>query len=192
MSLLQRAVTPRYGVRGRVGNNKERPFQRILSHTDWWQADLETAAGLIQAPAGKWTRIGQFTIPPQQQIYFGYGSAQDWMNQGFIHLALFDDTPIDSKVIEGVIRLRQMDANETMIYTVYEGRTEVLRGDPADKMRMTPLPLQDHVPKAITVEDCRLVIDLMSDNPVNVVKTAIGAAAGKDIWNIPVSVYHVR
>ena len=191
MSLLERAITPRYGLNlGKRGTQKK-PFQRVLSHSDWWEAGLETAAGLIECPAGKWTRIGQFTIPPQQQIFFGYGDPQNWQNQGYMHIALFDNAPLNSVLVDGVVRLRQMNANETFIKVVYEGRTEVLRGDVNDKNKMIPLPLQDHTPKELTVEDCRMTIEFMSDNPVTLVKLAIGAAAGLDIWNVPVSVFEV-
>lgn len=194
---MQRITKPRYGrtVRGSSRSTTfrgQKPFQRIISHSDWWTTKLETGLGVVACPSGKWSRIGEFTIPPQQKIYFGYGNAEDWMNQGFIHLAIFDDTATNSRPVNGVVRFRQMDANETCIITVYEGRTEALRGDPNDKMKMIPLPLQEHVPDSITYEDCVLVIDLMSDTDINVVGTAIGTAAGLDIWNIPVSVYHVR
>ena len=192
MSLLERVTKPRYGRVRTATYHGRKPFQRILSHSDWWRTELETVATTITCPARKWTRIGEFTIPPQQKIYFGYGNPNDWMNQGFIHLAIFDTTTPNSRVCDGVVRLRQMDANETMIITVYEGRTEVLRGDPNDKMKMIPLPIQDHVPDAITYEDCKLVIDFEADTAVDVARTAVGTAAGLDIWNIPVSVFHVK
>ena len=185
--LLSRALSPRH--RGHAGAVK--PFQRILSHEDWWKDELETGTDIINCPAGKWTRIGQFTIPPQQRIYFGYGTPEHWQNQGYMHIALYDATLPDSRIAEGVIRLRQMNANETQIKVVYEGRTENLRGDVNDKMKMIPLPFAGDTPKELTVEDCKLTIEFMADVAVALVQTAAGASAGLDIWNVPVSVFEV-
>ena len=165
------------------------PFQRVLSHQDWWQNELETGAGEIDCPAGKWTRIGEFVIPPQQQIFFGFGNAVTWQNQGYMHIALYDNTPTNSALVNGVVRLRQMNANETMIVVIYEGRTEVLRGDVNDKTKMIALPLQGQTPRGLTIEDCKMSIEFKSDVSDIIVKSAIGTATGKDIWNIPVSVF---
>ena len=164
-------------------------FQRVLSHADWWKTALETASGSISCPAGKWTRIGEFTIPAQQKIRFGYGSAVQPMNQGYLHIALYDDTATNSELEDGLVRLIQMNANETQLQTVYEGRTENLRGDVNDKNKMIALPERTDVPENLVGEDCKLAIEFKADSADSLVKTAIGTAAAKDIWNIPVSVY---
>lgn len=164
------------------------PFQRVLSHKDWWKEELETAPGAIECPAGKWSRIGEFTIPPQQQIYFGFGSPITWQNQGYMHLALYDDTPVNSGLVNGVVRLRQMNANETLIVVIYEGRTEVLRGDVNDKNKMIALPFQGQTPHNLTIEDCKMSIEFKADVPSTIVRNAIGTSAELDIWNLPVSV----
>ena len=187
MNVMER-LTRRRGAG--IGLQRQRqPFQRILSKQDWWQDALETGTNLIECPAGKWTRIGQFTIPPQQQIYFGFGDPLHWQNQGYMHIALYDDTATNSRLVEGVVRLRQMDANETFIVVIYEGRTEALRGDVNDKNKMIALPLQTQTPPEITLEDCKMTIEFMADAAVNIVENAIGTASGKDIWNGPVSVF---
>ena len=187
MNILDR-LTRRRAVGVGVGRGRE-PFQRILSHQDWWQDELETGTNLIECPAGKWTRIGQFVIPPQQQIYFGFGDPAHWQNQGYLHIALYDNTATHSRLVDGVIRLRQMNANETFIMVIYEGRTEALRGDVNDKNKMIALPFQAQTPPELTLEDCKMTIDFLADKAVKIVQTAIGNAAGKDIWNVPVSVF---
>ena len=187
MSVMDRLLNRR-AIRGGGLGQARTPFQRVLSHKDWWQSALETSPGNIDCPAGKWTRIGEFTIPPQQQIYFGFGNPVTWQNQGYMHIALYDNTAVNSALVNGVIRLRQMNANETLIVVIYEGRTEVLRGDVNDKNKMIALPFQGQTPPNLTLEDCKMSIEFKADVPDIIVESAIGNAADKDIWNIPVSV----
>ena len=164
-------------------------FQRVLSHTDWWEVYLETSSGMIGCPAGKWTRIGEFTIPAQQKIRFGYGSPAQPMNQGYLHIALYNTAATNSGLENGLVRLIQMNANETQLQTIYEGRTENLRGDVNDKNKMIALPERTDVPENLVGEDCKLAIEFKADASDVLVKIAIGNALTKDIWNIPVSVY---
>jgi len=177
------------GYEARYANVRPEPFQRVLSINDLWQSRLETAAGQILCPARAWTRIGEFVIPPQQEVLFGVGNPVEWQNQGYLHVAIWDNTATNSVVVEGVVRLRQMNANETMIIVIYEGRTEVLRGDVNDKMRMIALPAQNQTPPNLTVEDCKMTLDLMPDTVRTIVRTPIGTAGGRGIWNLPVSVF---
>ena len=173
----------------RLFNNpdrEDRPFRKTLSFNDLWKEYLETGTDIIQLPQGRWTRVGEYIIKPQEQVFFGYGEEQYPENQGFMFLQFYDDTATTAKIIDGLVRLCQIDANELEKEIVFEGRTEILRGDPNDRNKMIPLPVQDHISEYLTYEDCKLVIELMSDRTVNLDKTP---AARANIWNIPISVY---
>jgi len=162
-------------------------FKKVLSHADWWDTALETGSGLIAVKAGVWATIGRFKIPAQQLYHFGYGSAAFPDNQGYMYMAIYDDTATDSELEEGAVRLVQRNAVGTVSLVVAEFRTEQLRGDAADRNKQMALPEQTQFP--LVGEDSYLELQFNPDADDSIVAAAIGAAAGKDIWNIPVTVY---
>ena len=183
------------GILGGLGGNagsaaKSAPanvFKKVLSHTDWWDTALESGSGLIDCKAGVYTTIGRFKIPPQQTYHFGFGSPAYPDNQGYAYLALYDDTATNSVQEHGSVRLVQRNANGTVQLVIAEFRTEQLAGDVADRNKQIALPEQVQFP--LVGEDSYLEIHFKPDATDILVKTAIGTAAGKDIWNVPVSCY---
>lgn len=161
-------------------------YQRSLSHADWWDSTLETAANYITCTAAVWTTIGRYMVKPRQRAHLGYGIAGQDANQGYMYIAIYDDTATNSVLEEGKLRLllRSYDSFQTV--PIGEWRTEQLRGDPNNKQYMIPLPEQVQFP--YVGEDSYLCIDFLADATDSIVKTAIGTAAGKDIWNIPVTI----
>jgi len=108
-------------------------------------------------------------------------------NQGYMHFAAYDDTATNSVVEDGSLRLVQRNAQGTVQLVVAEYRTEQLRGSVSNRQQMVALPEQTQFP--VVGEDSILELQLKPDAADSIVKTAIGTAAGLDIWNIPVTVY---
>lgn len=169
-----------------AGGKDPTKFKSVIAHIQWWQTALETASGVIACKAGKWNRIGEFTVPAQQLYHFGYGDEGHPENQGYIFIGIYDDTATNSVVEEGFVRLVQVNARETVGPTVWEGRTENLRGDTADKRKMIALPEKDEF--FWVGEDSKLVIEFKPDADDTIVKAAIGTALGLDVWNVPVTI----
>ena len=162
-------------------------FKKVLSHGEWWDDALETAAGEIDLRAGVFQPIGRFTVPAQQLYRFGFGAAAFPDNQGYLHIAVYDNTAVNSVIVEGSIRLIQRNAQGTVQLVVAEFRTETLRGSATNRQQMIALPEQTQF--ALVGEDSVLELQMSPDAAVTIVDVAIGTAAGLDIWNIPVTVY---
>ena len=162
-------------------------FKKVLSHTNWWDTALESDTGVIDCKAGVFTVIGRYKVPAQQRYHFGFGSPAYPDNQGYMYMAIYDDTATNSVLEDGSIRLVQRNAQGTISLVVAEFRTEQLRGDLADRNKQIALPEQAQFP--LVGEDSYMEIQFNPDAVDIIVKTAIGTAAGKDVWNIPVSCY---
>ena len=161
-------------------------YQRTLSHADWWDSALETAANYITCSAGVWTIIGRYQVKPRQRVHFGYGIAGQDMNQGYMYLALYDDTATNSVIEEGKIRLELRSYDNFSVYPVGEWRAAQLRGDVNDRNKKIALPEQVQFPWV--GEDSYLALSFCADAADSIVKTAIGTAALLDIWDIPVTI----
>lgn len=161
-------------------------YQRTFSHADWWDSALETAANYITCTAAQWVVIGRYQVKPRQRCHFGFGIAGQDANQGYMYLALYDDTATNSVLEEGKVRLTLRSYDYFQIIPVAEFRTEELRGSSTLKTQMKALPEQVQFPWV--GEDSYLCIEFASDATDGIAKTAIGTAAGLDIWNIPVTV----
>ena len=162
-------------------------FKKVLSHGDWWDTALESAAGVIALKAGVFQPIGRFTVPAQQVYAFGFGAAMYPDNQGYMHLAVYDDTVTNSVIAEGSIRLVQRNAQGITQLVVAEFRTEQLRGSTSNRQQMMALPEQTQFD--LVGEDSIMEIQFSPDAVVSIVSPAIGTADKLDIWNIPVTVY---
>lgn len=163
-------------------------YQRTFAHEDWWDSSLETdtANHEITCTAGQWVVIGRYQVKPRQRAHFGYGIAGQDANQGYMYLAIYDDTATNSVLEEGKIRLTLRSYDNFQIIPVAEFRTEELRGSTTLKTQMKALPEQVQFPWV--GEDSYLCIEFCADATDDVIATAIGTAAGADVWNIPVTV----
>ncbi len=161
-------------------------YQRTLAHADWWDSALETAANYITCAAGVWMIIGRYQVKPRQRAHFGYGIAGQDANQGYMYLALYDDTATNSVIEEGKVRLTLRSYDNFQVVPVGEWRCAQLRGSITDRMSKIALPEQ--VQFSWVGEDSYLAIEFCSDAADSIVKTAIGTAAGADIWDIPVTI----
>lgn len=161
-------------------------FTKALSHADLWDTALETSANSILCTAGLWVMIARYKVSPRQRVHFGFGSAQTPDNQGYAYLALYDDTATNSVVEDGQIRLIQMSADSLLRIPVGEWNTRDLRGDVNDRNKKIALPEQ--IQFDFVAEDSYLAIEFKAEATDTIVKTAIGTAAGYDIWSIPVTI----
>jgi len=163
-------------------------YQRSLAHTDWWDSALETDTSNheITCTAGQFVVIGRYQVKPRQRIHFGFGIAGQDANQGYMYLALYDDTATNSVLEEGKVRLTLRSYDNFRIVPVGEWRTEQLRGDKNDKAKQIALPEQVQFPWV--GEDSYLAIEFCSDATDDLIITAIGTAAGEDVWNLPVTI----
>jgi hypothetical protein len=161
-------------------------FCKVLSHGDWWDTTLETGTGLIACTAGVWQMIARYKVQPRQRAHYGFGSALAPDNQGYMYLALYDDTATNSVLENGKVRLIQLSADMLRKVVIAEFRTEELRGSATDRMQMKPLPEQDQYPWV--AEDSYLALEFLADATDMLAKAAIGTALGLDIWNVPVTV----
>ncbi|HEY82220.1 MAG TPA: hypothetical protein G4O01_02905 [Dehalococcoidia bacterium] len=173
---------------GRPGPRIIGRFQKILVHDDWWDSNLETDTtnNEITCTAGVWTMIGRYKVQPRQRAHFGYGSAQTPDNQGYLYIAIYDDTATNSALEEGKVRLTQVSADDLRKIVVGEWATIDLRGDKNDRNKRIALPEQVQFPWV--GEDSYLAIEFKPDATDDIVKTAIGTAAGEDLWNVPVTI----
>jgi len=126
----------------------------------------------------EWVRLGEYTVPPQQSVRHGIGDAEHSANQGYLYVLL---EKTDETELEGKIRLAQINALETRKIVVYEERTEVLKGDTADKNKKIALPEQIQFPRV--GEDSMLIIEVKMDESDTIAKD-------KSTILIPVSVYY--
>jgi len=163
-------------------------YQRSLAHTDWWDSALETDTSNheITCTAGQFVVIGRYQVKPRQRIHFGFGIAGQDANQGYMYLALYDDTATNSVLEEGKVRLTLRSYDNFRIVPVGEWRTEQLRGDKNDKAKQIALPEQVQFPWV--GEDSYLAIEFCSDATDDLIIAAIGTAAGEDVWNLPVTI----
>lgn len=164
------------------GNSRNRKdkFTKTLDKVDF-QLCGGGALATQTIIAGVYNRIGAYTVPAQQQFAFGYGSAAQSMNQGYLYVELIDAAVA---AMPGNVRLVQENATGTRKIVVFEEREEVLHGALADRQLKVALPEQAQFP--LIGEDSNLVIEYLPD-------AALALAAdldhdGSTVY-IPVTVY---
>jgi len=108
-------------------NTQERFYRELVV------GDMNISGGKTSYTAGKWTKAGYYTVPPQTSVHWGYGTPNEGMgqNQGFLYVKLLASP--SGGDIEGSVRLTQENAAGTRKITVFEGRTESLDGSTSDK-----------------------------------------------------------
>lgn len=136
---------------------KGQEFYKVLT-----QADFMTAS--VTAYAGKWNKIGDFTVPAQQEYEFGYGDVNHPDSAGRLYVYLKDAAGTE---IKGKIRLTVTDANERVKRDVFEERSDVLHGSLTDKNSMRIL---ERIPIKAR-EDDRLQVYLQPDADATVSNT---------------------
>lgn len=140
--------------------------QRRKGYPKTLQASNFQSTGHVAVITTDYTKIGEYTIPAQNEINVGYGSANQAENQGYIY--------VDINVggvggTEGMLRIMVANANETRVVKVFEERTDVLSGSVTAKDSKVPLPEKfiagefGRTPR----EDDRIQLWLMADTAGN-------------------------
>lgn len=168
-------------------------FPDTLNKADLW---AETGSN-ITVTAGKWIRIGEYTIPTQQRVHIGVGvSGGNPEEIGHLHFDIVDDTATNSVPEKGKIRIGYTDANERLTAVMVDHRSEQL-SDTSTTVgisRSNELLLPEMPPSAkgypdsLASEDNILFVDFKSDASDIIVETGIGTGA-INLWSLPITVY---
>ena len=129
---------------------------------------------------GSWVRLGTYTVRPQETVSFGYGSEALPENQGYLFIDIRDAAAAPGAILNGEIRLAQVNAFETELYVAHDERTEVLRGHLTDRKLKIPFPEQVQLP--LVGEDSRLIVEVLMDT------TAVIGWVNSTLM-IPVTIY---
>jgi len=113
--------------------------------------------------AGQYSRVGQVTVPAQQEVTFGANDATGGasVSGSTVYLNLIDDSADE---IDGTVRFVLANANETRREVVLEERTEKLRASQYDRTQAVLLPEQPLRAK----EDSKLIIEIQVDGSSSV------------------------
>jgi len=135
---------------------------------NWYERDFklsEFASGTHSLTSGKWLKIGEYVVPPQQKYRWGYGQKEAPINQGYAMMDLMNDatTPVQ---IEGTVRFVVENANDIPKGYVMERRTEILRTTRNDRPDGVPFPLKTL--NATEDEHLALYVDADADDTLNV------------------------
>ncbi len=134
-------------ITGEPQDDSGTPVKRELN-TD----DFDTFGGSVEP--GKETEIATLKVDSDVKMRWGYGSANNPENQGFLYVDLQSGTP---NPVEGQIAFYVESATRRTSHFVTSYDTERLDASKTDKTNMVPLPLQ----KAYRAsEDSYLVIYL--------------------------------
>ena len=118
---------------------------------DFNAGDFDSFGGDTQP--GKEVQIAEFTIPASTEYAWGYGSASNPENQGYLYVDLQDSTPSE---VEGTIILAQETPTGRGKRVVAEYDTTRLDASKSDRTQQVPLPEQVNHPKV--TQDSKLTI----------------------------------
>lgn len=143
-----------------------RPFQRVLNISDFDSGTTDVSISATPI----WNKIYTLTVPAQQQIAWGFGTARgnvDTRGQAYLKVwtQARDDAstyPLETGYIHGKIRLAVANANETDVRIVREERTERFSADASDRSKA--VLLEETRPRA--GEDSKLLIYYYPDDSV--------------------------
>lgn len=154
---------------GNLGNNVASEAARVLGKSeesasrqsfnrDFNTDDFDDFGGDVQP--GKHVEIARFTVPAKTEYSWGYGSAENPENQGYLYVDLrgsdgdSDGTPDE---LEGTIRFLQRSATGRGSEVVADFDTTRLDASKSDKSLMVPFPEQ--VGHDLVVQDSHLTIE---------------------------------
>ena len=148
-------------------------FKQTLNATDF------NMSGTITALAGKWTKVGYYSVNPRQQVHFG-SKEDDGLGSGApVYIKLQDSTPA---VLDGKIRLVVTNPQEINTRVIVEERTERFYASQTD--RQTALLMGLKVPGA--KEDDMLQIHFYPDSSTDVTISVANSTVA-----IPTTVYQL-
>jgi hypothetical protein len=170
------AAPPSYGFRSYV---------KVNMGDAAYDTEAEVIALITGTAHADYRKIWEMTVPAQQRLAWGFGSAGLPHNQGYMWFAALD---IAADWDDGVLRLQQANARETNVIVVAEipdntlhtaTVTTLATARPTDRNSMIALP--EKVDKPLVREDSRLQLTYR----------LITAATAHDHvgFDIPITVY---
>lgn len=105
--------------------------------------------------AGKYVEISRFRVPANTEYSWGYGSAANAENQGYLYVDLRNNATTPAKV-EGTIRFTVESSTGRNTEVVADFDTERLDATKSDRGSMVPFPEQ--VGSAVASEDAYMTI----------------------------------
>lgn len=124
-----------------LGKSKESAAAKSFNR-DFNISDFDSFGGDLQTD--KFVEIGRFDVPAATEYSWGYGSAQNPENQGYLFFDLYNSTPSE---LEGTVRfsLESSTGRESEVVADYD--TSRLDASKSDKQQMVPFPEQVAHPK---------------------------------------------
>lgn len=142
-------------------NSVTNPFRTTLGTGDFMAADVLCAVG-------QYVELGRNTVQAGVALALGYGSmeGQDSAN-GRLYLDVRNNGVAPGVIANGKVRIDIHNAQDRVIATIFEGRTERLRTSGTDPRQQLPFPWIN----AVNTEDVSFVFKFRADAAVTVSKT---------------------
>lgn len=105
--------------------------------------------------AGKFTEVARFKVPAGTEYWFGYGSAKNPENQGYLYVDLKNGS---SAAVEGTIRFTIQSETGRREQVIADFDTTKLDASKSDRTQQVPLPSQKS--KAYATQDSFLVVKM--------------------------------
>lgn len=125
---------------------------------DFNQSDFDDDWG-EDVTADAWTRLSEFTVPASTRYAWGYGSAKNPENQGYIYVLIQNGTPEE---VTGTLRLAQESPTGRKTLVVADFDSSTLHGSKSDRTQRIPLPEQ--VDKPQVSKDSKLVVEFNANS----------------------------
>lgn len=175
MGLLGNITQTAKSEASEVLGKSEESAERTSFNKDFNTDDFDSFGGDVQS--GKWVEIGRFTVPASTEYSWGYGSAANPENQGYLYVDLQNGTP---NAVEGTIRFLQRSATGRNSEVIADFDTTRLDASKSDKALMVPFPEQ--VNHDLVTQDSHLTVELNANSSDTV-------DAGQSEVIIPVTEY---
>lgn len=168
------------GLGSRAPGSTQSKFMKVL---DFGDMNTGIVNDTLTPVINTWYRVGTgYTIPAQQTVHIGYGSAELPDNQGYLYanLVSIDDLPA---TLLGKVRIVQANAQETVKFVVAEFNLAATHGSLTNKAMMLALPEQTQFP--LVGEDSMIWLEVS----VQETSGTHGVDAGTSIVHLPVTIF---
>lgn len=149
----------------RVMGKSEESADRDSFNRDFGTANFDTFGGDTQV--GKQIEIGRFTVPASTEYAWGYGSADNPANQGYLYVKIMSDA---GNQVHGKLTLVQESPTERGQTVVASFDTERLDASKSDSQLQVPLPEQ--ISKPLVTQDSSLALYFNANTAETIDETA--------------------
>lgn len=131
-------------------------------HLDFNTGDFDSFGGDVQD--GKYVQVAEFKVPASTRYAWGYGSASNPDNQGYLYVDLQNSTPSE---VEGTIQFAQESPTGRQKVVVAEFDTTRLDASKSDRKLMVPFPEQVDKPKVGQDSYLRVYMDANANDTIS-------------------------